>query len=60
MRRFVEYRPQDELVDVQLTSGAMHVSVDLDPVDAARLSLDLWGAVPDRVRASLEEADDGD
>lgn len=41
MRRFVEYRQKDDSVDVQLTEGAMHVSLDLSPDDARALAADI-------------------
>lgn len=49
----VDYLEDEDVVFLQLTSEGddeMHVAVDLTPEEAAELSLDLWGEVPDHIR----------
>lgn len=57
---FAEFREHEGVVNVQLTEGAAHVSVDLTPEEANELGDCIFEAIPrDALEEFLPEDDDG-
>lgn len=57
MNSFVEFRPNEGKVNVQLTGRDLHVSAMLDPDDAAKLSQALTEVLDDKDKVGRDHYD---